>query len=510
VTSRLSLSPLGLVAGLGLFATGCTSNDMAGASMSVGQGGSQDFGAFRQILDEGGIPGPSTIDDVGFFAEHVIELPEAECADDVCVHGVLGMMGNMIDGSDCTVVLLGLNSTVDLDAMERPPLNLALAVDTSGSMAGDSMAWTITGLLSMVDSLEPGDRVTLVDFDTRAEVLIEHAVAGDDDEALIAAINSLSAAGGTNIHDGLAEAFESVAELAVEDMQNRVILLSDGLATSGNTDSGDILALAEAHTEAGIGLTTIGMGSDFDIDLMRDLAEAGAGAFYFLEDPSAVEEVFVEEVETFLVPLGQDASIDLDVSDQYTLRNVFGTTDHFIEGNHASIDIPLLQAALRTSDDDNEAGRRGGGMTVIAEMIPNEGAEAGQVGHVGFSYTEVSSAEIKDQEVLVESPINPDAVGVEGEFLDPSVEKAFVMLNIYVGFEMAAAFALEGNDDAALQTLYRLCRGVNAWLGANDDADIADDLVYVDRFIENLERRQPADWDMDWEGGGWSIWWIFD
>ncbi len=510
MTVHPSLLPL---VPLVLLATACgSSSDFSSGEMAVGQGGSQDFGAFRQILEEGGIPGPSTIDDVGFFAEHVVELPEAECADDICVHGVLGMMGNMIDGSDCTVVLLGLNSTVDLDALERPPLNLALAVDTSGSMTGDAMEWTITGLLSMVDVLEPGDLVTLIDFDTDAEVLIEHAVAGDDDEALVAAIHSLRAEGGTNIHDGLEEAYGAVAAAALEGMQSRVILLSDGLATSGNTSSSDILDLAVEGAELGIGLTTIGMGSDFDIDLMRDLAEEGAGAFYFLEDPSAVEEVFVEEVETFLVPLGEDASIELDVSDMYTLRNVFGTTDHVLEGNHASIDIPLLQAALRSSAEDNEAGRRGGGMTVIAEMVPNEGAVAGEVGQVGFSYTEVSTEQVKEQGVLVESPINPDAVGVEGEFLDPSVEKAFVMLNAYVGFEMAAAHALEGDDGAALQTLYRLCKGLNGWLAENPDADIEDDLVYVDLFIENLERRQPQDWEGGWsEGGsGWSVWWIFD
>ncbi len=508
MTARIPL----LVLGIAALATGCSEYGTMDAAMGVGQGGSQDFGAFRQILEEGGIPGPSTIDDVGFFAEHVIELPDPECADDVCVHGVLGMMGNMIDGSDCTVVLMGLNSTVDFDELVRPPLNIALAVDTSGSMSGDAMEWTIAGLRSMVDALEPGDLVTLVDFDTTAEVVIEHAVAGDDDEALLAAINQLRAEGGTNIHDGLAEAIDAVSEIAVEGMSNRVVLLSDGLATSGNTSANDILALAEDASELGIGVTTIGMGTEFDVDLMRDLAEAGAGAFYFLEDPSAVEEVFVDEVETFLVPLGEDATIALDVSDQYTLRNVFGTTDHVIEGNHASIDIPVLQAALRTSDDDNEAGRRGGGMTVIAEMIPNEGAEAGEVGQLDFAFTESSTAELKEQAVTVTSPIDPIDVADGGEFLDPSVEKAFVMLNLYVGFEMAAAHALEGDDEAALSTLYRLCQGVTAWVAENPDADIEDDLVYVDLFIQNLERRQPSDWDGDWSEGssGWSIWWIFD
>lgn len=509
--SPLLSSPLGLITGLSLLASGCAEYGVANDSMGIGQGGSQDFGAFRQILDEGGVPGPSTIDDVGFFAEHVIDLPQPTCDDDVCAHGVLGMMGNMIDGSDCTVVLLGLNTTIDAETLERPPLNLALAIDTSGSMAGDSMAWVRTGLHSLVDALAPGDRITLVDFDTNAEVVIEHAVAGDDDDRIDAAINALEAAGGTNIHDGMIEAFEAVLAIADDSLQNRVILLSDGLATSGNTSSSEMLAIAEDYAALGLGLTTIGMGDAFDVDLMRDLAEAGAGSFYFLEDPAAVEEVFVDEVETFLVPIGKDGRIELDVSEQYTLRNLFGTTDHVREGNHATIDIPLLQLAKRTAAEDDEAGRRGGGMTVIAEMVPKEGAVAGEVAQVGFTFTEVSSAEIRSQDLSVVSPINPDAVGIEGEFLDPSVEKAFVMLNAYVGFEMAASFALEGNDVAALQTLNRLCRGLNAWLSVNDDPDIADDLVYVDRFITNLEARQPVQDRQTWtEDGGWSIWWIFD
>ena len=57
-------------------------------SLGVGQGGSQDFGQFKEILDRGQIPGPNTLDDVGFFNEHKLELPKPACANDVCLHGL--------------------------------------------------------------------------------------------------------------------------------------------------------------------------------------------------------------------------------------------------------------------------------------------------------------------------------------------------------------------------------------------------------------------------------------
>src|SRR5690606_35239320 len=144
---------------------------------------------------------PETLDDVGFFGEHKIELPKAECGQNVCLHGLFGQMGNMINGSNCTTVLVGMNTPIDPAALERPPLNLALAIDVSGSMQGDSIYYVREGLTRMLDALEPGDKISLVTFSGYASVITEF-VPGDD-LALAQAIDNLEASGGTNIFDGL-------------------------------------------------------------------------------------------------------------------------------------------------------------------------------------------------------------------------------------------------------------------------------------------------------------------
>ena len=496
--TRPLLRPLALAASLlTLPMAACASDalDSAGGSQGsgidpgVGQGGAQDFGRFREILLAGGIPGPETLDDVGFFAEHKIDLPAAECGQNVCIHGMFGVMGNMISGSACTVVLIGMNTPIDPAELDRPPLNLAIAVDTSGSMAGLAMSRVREGLLRMRSSLGPEDRITLIAFSDGAELLTAQAP-GDSDE-LTAAINALTPGGATNIYAGLREAFEAVDAAAAPGQQNRVLLVSDGVATSGLTSSATITGLAAAWSEQGYGVTTIGLGTDFDVELMRELAEVGSGSFYYLEDPDAVEEVFEEEVRAFTVPLAEDAVIDTKVFAGYDLRRVYGTKQFETWGNQALIDIPILQLAHRESDEDNENGRRGGGGAIILELLPT-GEDPGEVGRIDFEYEVPGTGEVIEQFTELSSPLGPWEIPEDGYFTGTSVEKGFVMLNIYVGFEMAAQRASLGDYGGALTVLEPLAVSVEDWLVGTPDDDIEDDLFYIYRFIENLEAEGGA------------------
>jgi Ca-activated chloride channel family protein len=457
-----------------------------GPDPGVGQGGAQDFGLFREILLAGDIPGPETIDDVGFFAEHKIDLPDATCSDDVCIHGMLGVMGNMISGSNCTVVLIGMNTPIDPALLERPPLNLAIAVDVSSSMLGEPIDRLREGLLRMRDGLGPEDRISLVAFGDGAQTLVEY-VAGDSDE-LLDAIVALEAFGATNIYAGLRDAFELVDAHALDGWQNRVILVSDGIPTAGLTSSDSIEGLAEAWSAQGYGLTTIGLGTDFDVDLMRTLAELGSGSFYYIEDHAAVEEVFEEEVQAFTVPLAQDVTIEASVFAGYDLRNVYGTKQAEVFGNEGHIEIPILQLAHRVSDDDNENGRRGGGGAILLELLPT-GEDPGEVGSLELAYVSPISGETVQQSVEISSPLAAWETPEDGYFSGDSVEKGFVMLNIYVGFEMAASRAEVGDYAGALSILTPLKFAVQEWLVTNDDEDIKDDLFYIQRFTQNLEAQ---------------------
>jgi len=454
-----------------------------GVGPGVGQGGAQDFGQFRAILEAGEIPGPETLDDIGFFNEHKIELPAADCGEDVCVHGALAQMGNLLTGSDCTMVMIGMNTPIDLAEIDRPPLNLAIAVDTSGSMAGVAIDRVREGLYRMVDALHPEDRVTLVSFSDGAEVRAE--LSGGDHAAMELAISQLEADGSTNVYEGLWTAYQAVEANAAPGLQNRVLLLSDGEATTGITNDDKIVNLASALSAQGMALSTIGLGDSFDPVLMRRLSEVGSGTFYFVENLDAVEEVFEEEVNALLVPLATNVEMSLDVLPGWEVRALYGTRLADVSWAQAEVAIPSLHIAHRETVDDVEHGRRGGGGVILAEIMRRPGAappDGNKIGSLQFSYDIPGTEELVEQTV----PVVSGDVAAEAYFETDSAEKSFVMLNLFVGFKIASERATVGDRVTALATLQALRGAVANWLTTHDDFDIEDDLRYVDMFIDNL------------------------
>lgn len=491
-------STLSLLVSAALVFSACGSDDLSGAnatgptlppgSTGIGQGGAQDFGLFRQILEDGEIPSPDTIDDMGFFAEHKLDYPAPDCEGDLCMHGLIGSMGNMINGADCTILQIGMNSPVIVDPDNRPPMHLVLALDVSGSMAGDPITYLRQGLDAMVDELREDDLVSLVTYSNEATTLLE-TIPATETETLRTTFAALRASGSTNLYGGLSRALRIANEHQSAGMQNRVVFLSDGLATSGLTSPSKIRSLAESYARLGIAITTIGVGESFDVEVMRGLGEVGSGNFYFLSDPADVIEVFTDEVKTFLAPIALDVSINVTLAQAYRLSQGYGTKNwHRSEGG-ATIRIPALYLAGRTSADEPiEEGRRGGGGAIIFELVASPFDTAPlDVGTIEINYTDPSTGEARSQIVDLAAPHLPGDAPDEGYFSDATSEKSFVMLNIFAGFQMAARLARDSDPRSAQALLIALKGSVETWLAVNEDLDIADDLVYIDLFIANLQ-----------------------
>lgn len=512
----MKTSSLALIGFLAL--AGCSSDDESGmggdggtlgpGATGVTQGGAQDFGLFRKILEEGGIPGPDTIEDVGFFAEHKLDYPAPSCGDDLCLHGLYGAMGNMINGANCSLIQIGMNTPLDASTFERPPMHLVLSVDVSGSMQGEPIQYLRAGLIEMINHLEPTDVVSLVKYSSDARIVLE-AVSASNVGEIQQAFESLAAAGSTNLYEGLFTAYEIASTHFDPTRQNRVIFLSDGMATAGLESEAKLRSLAEGYAKQGIALTTIGVGTDFDVAVMRGLGEVGAGNFYFLEDPSAVLEVFSDEVETFLWPIALDARIAVSVASAYTLRAAYGTSRWQSYGAGGFVNIPSLYLAGRTSSEEPiKEGRRGGGGAIVLELVPKSGLtgeEPVEMGSVNIQWRHPLTGDLTSQTVDIVPPFGPDSPPAEGYFSHATVEKGFVMLNIYAAFKLATELAADSDPRTAQRTLGALRPNLADWLATHPDADIQDDLKYVDLFMHNLDGAiastpvyEPADPPNPW------------
>ncbi|MEZ4459640.1 MAG: VWA domain-containing protein [bacterium] len=492
-----------------LAASGCASNDAEsfGASdnsaprdgnTGVGQSGAQDFGRFRAIVESGELPSPDTLDVVGFFNEH----KDRAASPDVRRPGLPSRGARRPREHDQWVKLhggpRGMNTALDPSDYERPPLNLAIVVDISGSMQGESIDAVKLGLQDFASKLDPKDDVTLVAYSTNAKVVV-HSTPMDIDRAeFIDAVKSLQAAGGTNIYAGLRQGLDIVLAAKDNNRQNRVILLSDGIATEGITDNAKIINLGETYARQDIGITTIGVGKDFDLNLMRSLSSTGAGNFYFLEDPGAVREVFIEEASSFLVPLANDVRLSFDVEGPYAVRGVYGTRIWDAQDNAGQAIIPSVFMASRQSTQDvtPDGGRRGGGGGILFELVPIPVAEVldstpanHKAGTLRLDYALPGTDQRVEQTVQILNPLKPAVAPEAGEFENAAVEKAFVTLNAYVGFKLATERAAVGSPGAALNVLEPLIEQLDGWLRTNDDADIRADLELMRKLVVVVKER---------------------
>jgi Ca-activated chloride channel family protein len=474
--------------GLLLVAAGCAGQaDSAsqGGGGGVSFGGQQDIGEFRGILEAGEIPGPETLDANGFFNEHYAKPPETGCTRPICLTPGVAVGRDWLTGNHQATLQIAVNTNIDPTTLTRKPLSLVVVVDRSGSMYEDNrMEKVKTGLRTLVENLEDTDRLAIVQFDDVVETIAPFEETLDRD-GLLTVVNGLAPRGSTNIYGGLQQGFELATEAFSAERQNRVIFLSDGLATAGNTSQDAIISMTDGYIERGIGLTTIGVGLSFDVALMRGLAEHGAGNFYFLEDAAAASEVFTQELDFFVQPLALDVRVEATSGGGWNMGEVLGSTLWSGSYNTGSMRIPAVFVASRTSQaPDPNGGRRGGGSMIFIQLQPtgNNGPD-GKVADLKLSYRLPGTTEIIEESVTLAYPNEPTETPEDTYLSAPEMAKRYAMYNTFLGLR----FATRSYDRSCAAAALKSTRAnAMTWNATREDPDIAADIQLIDMYLGNL------------------------
>ncbi len=194
----------------------------------------------------------------------------------------------------------------------RPPINLALVIDRSGSMAGDKIARAREAALEAVRRLAPDDIVALIAYDTSVQTLVSAQRVGDG-RRLESAICRLEVGGNTALYGGVTRGAAEIRR-NLEDRRyiNRVILLSDGLANVGPSSPDELARLGTALGREGISVTTIGLGLGYNEDLMTRLAQRSDGNTYFVEHSGDLSRIFAAELGDVLNVVARRVVIEID------------------------------------------------------------------------------------------------------------------------------------------------------------------------------------------------------
>ena len=460
-----------------------------GGGNGVGLGGAQDIGAFRAILDAGGIPGEDTLDANGFFSEHYSELPPADCGDPLCLVGMIAVGPDWVRGNEQEVLQVSLSTPIDPSELQRKPLNLVVVVDTSGSMAEDNrIGFAREGLHTLIDELEEGDRMALVTYSD--EVTVRATLSEPSDAAALHAMtDGLEARGGTNLHDGLQRGFQLGLESLDPERQNRVILVSDGLATIGVIDDSSIQSMADGFLSDGIGLTTIGVGLDFNVALMRGLSERGAGNFYFLEDATAIAEVFREELDYFVTPLAFDVNVEVAAESDWIIGDVVGTNYWSGSDTSGGVTLPAVFVASRESDQPGEYGRRGAGGALFLSMVPGTGSSVWEpsdaLASLRLRYRLPGDEKPRETTILVDSRPEPSSLEGNVYLSNEAMAEHYSMYSMFLGLREATRLA-DTSYECALIALDRLDQRAATWQAELADEDIEADRQLIAQFQANL------------------------
>jgi len=260
-------------------------------------------------------------------------VAEGEDPDVVLLSGELGN-AFLIAGESSEVVTQLRVSTQALANARRPPINLALVIDTSGSMDGDPIADARRASLELLDALRPEDRLSVIAFHSETEVLLESTqLDGADLGELRTRIGRMEARGTTDLSGGMQAGLEELVRNFEPEGINRLVLLSDGVPN----DAAQVLPLAQAAGERGIRITALGLGIDFDETLLANVATQSGGRFHYVEESSMVAGVFRDEVLRFERLLARNLTLELSPGPGVRIDGVVGQQITPLANGHVQV-----------------------------------------------------------------------------------------------------------------------------------------------------------------------------
>lgn len=285
----------------------------------------------------------------------------------------------------------------------RPDLNLSLVLDRSGSMEGQKMLRAREAAMFCVDQMLATDRLSVVTFDDHIDVLFPSEPVTNK-QSMKDLISRVGARGSTALHEARVRGGLTVSERMIAQGINRVVLITDGLANVGITSTDEIVTQAMGLFQRGVSTSTIGIGADFNEDLLLPMAQSGGGNAWHVVEPGDLQHIFQIELEGLIALFAHTVSLSLIPADGVRIVDALNDFESTETGRYR---LPNLQA--------------GSPLEIVVQLKVGEAAVGTQMRlldlRLEFTSQGASSAEVLQQAHTVEfasgwedMPVNNEVV----------------------------------------------------------------------------------------------------
>lgn len=360
VSSGLSGS-LGSASSESLFSLGSSkslSNYAMDSNIGFAVGGAKDINVFRENIDNNYTPLPSAITYEGLFYDYYFNTGlSEECTKLFCPSYSYALSQDPLSGEKNYYLSVGLNSNIKESDFTRKKLNLVVVLDISGSMGSkfnsyyyDGFTGTVNeekeiddedsnktkmeianeSLVALMDHLKDDDRFSLVLFDDDAYLAKPLNLIGETDVKKIQShILEIGYRGGTNMSAGMKKGIEQFSELKnvnKNEYENRVIFLTDAMPNLGESSEEGLLSMIKKMSDEGIYTTFIGVGLDFNTDLIEGITKIKGANYYSVNSPSEFKQKMDDDFEFMVTPLVFNLNLTLEANG-YDIEKVYGSPE---------------------------------------------------------------------------------------------------------------------------------------------------------------------------------------
>lgn len=450
-----------------------------GGDFGATQGGLQDMGFARELVDAGRVPPPEAFVVEGKFSEHDLGLSGAFCERTLCLRGALGVAPDR-NGEPSGWLQIGLSSSIDMETFDRPSLTLIATVDVSGSMSwsyatdsaeyGTPLAIAQHLLTRIADQLEADDRIAIVTYGSTVATPLE-LTNGTDQDRIDAAIHALRSEGSTDMESGLRRAYAIANSALGSTEQVRVMVFTDVQPNVGATTATEFSQIAQAGASEGVGITVMAVGVGIGQDVLNGIVHVRGGNAFSLFNGQDVEDLMADDWPWLVCPIAYDLSVSLTPSAGFELGTAYGFPAG-PEDEEPGLDVSTVFLSKRKG-------------ALLVQLQPAAGQDmAGLAATAHLSY-EAANGERVEEDLHVSYGGGP--VDDAGRYFDqPGVGKTVALALLVEGMrEAAELYSIDQPD--AVATLTAAIERFEADAQVLGDTDLDAEIEFANDLLALME-----------------------